>query len=79
MKNVGSILLLIGIASIGLNFAGYNFEYLMWIDNWGDPVGWVIRVAVIIVGGGLFFVGSKAEGGVGEEPMPETNKPAEAE
>ncbi len=79
MKNVGSIFLFIGIASIGMIFVDYSFEYLMWIDNWGNTVGWIIRVAIIIVGGGLYFVGGKSEGGVGEEPMPETNKPAKAE
>jgi hypothetical protein len=76
MKNAGSLLLLIGVASIALNVFDRNYEFLMWIDGWGDTVGWVIRGAAVIVGGGLYFVGGKSEGGVGEEPVPVSNKPA---
>jgi len=42
--------------SIVLNLVGYNLRILMWIDLWGDTVGWLIRVALLIGGVALFFV-----------------------
>ena len=50
MKNAGSLLLFLGIGTIVLNLAGYEFAILSWIDNWGETAGWVIRGAMIAVG-----------------------------
>ena len=55
MKSFGSLLLFFGIGSIVLNFVGYEFSLLMWIDNWGETVGWAIRSGMVIVGAGLYF------------------------
>lgn len=65
MKELGSLLLLFGIGSFALNMIGYEFSLLMWIDNWGQTVGYAIRGGMIAVGGVLYFVGMKA--GKGEE------------
>lgn len=56
MGQVGSFLLLFGIGSIILNFFNYEFIILSWIDNWGSTVGWVIRIAMIVVGAGLLLM-----------------------
>lgn len=56
MKNIGMYLMLFGIGSIVLNLIGYNFSILMWIDNWGDTVGWVIRGGAAFAGAGLWFL-----------------------
>lgn len=55
MKSIGSLLLFFGVGSIVLNLVGYEFELLMWIDNWGEMAGWAIRGAMVVIGGGLFF------------------------
>ena len=82
MKSFGSLLLLLGIGSFVLNLAGYEFSLLMWIDMWGETVGWAIRGALIVGGGALWFFG----GGFGRESAdpdehqePEMPRPAESE
>ena len=61
MRTVGTYLMIAGIGSILLNLFGYEFKILMWIDNWGETVGWAIRGGAIVLGAVLFFVG-KGEG-----------------
>ena len=56
MKSFGSLLLFFGIGSIVLNLVGYEFSLLMWIENWGETVGWAIRGGMIVVGAGLYFL-----------------------
>lgn len=56
MKSFGSLLLFFGIGSIVLNFVGYEFTLLGWIDNWGETVGWAIRGGMIVLGGALYFL-----------------------
>lgn len=65
MGQIGSFLLLFGIASIILNFFNYEFMLLSWVDNWGTTVGWAIRITMIVVGAALLFFGQaeKEEGG----------------
>ena len=60
MKNAGSMLLFLGIGTIVLNFIGYEFAILSWIDNWGETVGWVIRGAMIAVGAVLLIMGMRS-------------------
>jgi hypothetical protein len=45
---------LAGVASIVLALIGFNLRILMWIDMWGDGVGWVIRAAIVVLGGAIF-------------------------
>ena len=61
MKNIGGIMVLFGAGSFVLGLIGYEFSLMMWVDNWGTAVGHVIRGALIVVGGALWFVGNKAE------------------
>lgn len=61
MKNFGSLLLLLGIGSIVLNVVEYEFILLMWVDYWGETVGWAIRGGMIIVGAGLYFLSPSGE------------------
>jgi hypothetical protein len=61
MKSIGWLLVILGAGSFVLNLIGYEFELLMWIDNWGVEVGWAIRGAMVVVGGGLLFLGMKSE------------------
>ena len=62
MKNLqsfGIFLATMGIGSIALNQFGYELNLLSWIDNWGLTTGWTIRGAMIVIGGGLWFLGFK--------------------
>lgn len=61
MKNIGSTLLILGVGSIVLNFFNYEFRLLMWVDMWGETVGWAIRGAVIVAGAGMFFIGGRSD------------------
>lgn len=61
MKNFGSLLLFVGVGTVVLNLVGYEFRILMWIDNWGETVGWAIRAALIVAGGVLWVLGDRAE------------------
>lgn len=67
MKTIGIYLLIAGIGSILLNQFDYEFSLLMWIDNWGEQVGWAIRGGAIVLGAILLFLGSK-EPSVAAEP-----------
>jgi hypothetical protein len=53
---VGLFIAALGIMSIVLSFFNYNIRLLAWIDMWGDTVGWVIKISMIVVGAVLFFV-----------------------
>jgi hypothetical protein len=39
-----------------------EFVLLSWISNWGETTAWVIRGAMVVVGGALWLMGNKAEG-----------------
>lgn len=53
---IGLILAAMGIMSIILSIFNYNIRLLMWVDLWGTGMGWVIRIALIVGGGALFFL-----------------------
>jgi hypothetical protein len=61
MKTIGLYLVIGGVGSIVLNLVGYEFVVLMWIDTWGETVGWAIRGSAIIVGAILWFLGKDEE------------------
>ncbi len=60
MKKFGIYLVIGGIGSGILSFFGYNFKLLMWVNFWGDTTAWLIRVAIVLVGGLLVAIGSKS-------------------
>ena len=61
MKSFGSTLLFFGIGSIVLNMIDYEFILLMWIDMWGETIGWAIRGGMIAAGVVLFFLSPHEE------------------
>jgi len=61
MKSIGTTLLILGVGTIVLNFAGFEFRVLSWIDMWGETVGWAIRAAIIVAGAVVFFLGWRTE------------------
>ncbi len=61
MRTIGTYLAIFGIGSIILYFMNMQFSILMWIDNWGESVGWGIRIGMVVLGAILFFVGKAPE------------------
>ena len=68
MKNIGGLMAFLGVFAIVLDFMGRVPTLLMWIYNWGDGVAWGIKIALVVIGGLLFFLGSAGEG---EDQAPE--------
>lgn len=56
MKNLGSFIAILGLASIALFFFDYELKILGWINNWGDNIAWTIRGGLVVVGAVLFFM-----------------------
>lgn len=61
MKSIGGLMLLLGLGSFVLHYMNMEFTLLTWVDNWGPTVGTGIRIALIVVGALLWFVGNKRE------------------
>jgi len=40
-----------------MHFLERELVLLLWIDNWGEVTGWTIRIALIVIGGGLWIAG----------------------
>ena len=57
----GLIIGAMGIMSIVLSIFNYNIRLLAWIDMWGNTMGWIIRILLIVVGGTLFFLFGREE------------------
>ncbi len=67
MQSLGGFLVLIGAGSFALHFLNMEFMLLGWVDNWGAGVGNGIRIAMIVIGAGLWFFG-KSEAAKSEAP-----------
>jgi hypothetical protein len=61
MGQVGGTLFFFGVGSAVLSFMDREFVILSWVDSWGPEIGWGIRGAMAVVGGGLWVV-SRAGG-----------------
>jgi hypothetical protein len=53
MKSLGIYMSFFGFASMVLQLIGREFVILSWINSWGTGTGWIIRIALVIVGGML--------------------------
>lgn len=56
MGQIGGLMFFLGLVSAGMHFLGREVALLIWIDSWGDSIGWVIRGGLIIVGAGLWLM-----------------------
>jgi hypothetical protein len=50
MKRVGSWLMWLGIASVAGKLVGLDVFLLIWLDSWGDLLGWLLRFSVVGLG-----------------------------
>lgn len=51
----------LGLGSAVLHFLEREFVLLAWIGMWGDQAAWAIRIALAVVGGGLWWMGKSRE------------------
>ena len=61
MKKLGGTLFFFGVGSIVLYFLKMQFILLAWVDLWGPQIGWVIRIAMAVVGGVMWLLGKDPE------------------
>ncbi len=61
MKQIGGLMAFFGVGSFVLSMLDREFTLLAWIDSWGPTTGTIIRVALVVVGGVLWFLGNKSE------------------
>ncbi|HAD79399.1 hypothetical protein ACTS91_11710 [Empedobacter falsenii] len=61
MKTIGTYMAIFGLLAIVLNFFNAVPRLLAWIYNWGEGVAWGIKIAFVIVGAILYFMGRKQE------------------
>ena len=59
MQGIGGLLVLLGAGSFVLHFMDREFTLLSWVDNWGVGIGNGIRIAMIVVGAIIWFLGSR--------------------
>ena len=57
MKKIGGYIAFFGLLAIVLDFFDRVPTILMWIYNWGDTAAWAIKIAFVVIGAVLFFVG----------------------
>jgi hypothetical protein len=64
MRSIGGLMFFYGVGSIVLYFINYEFIILSWMNRLDDPLPWVIRIGLAVVGAILWFVGrpKKQEG-----------------
>lgn len=61
LGKAGLVLGAMGIISILLAIFNYNIRLLAWVDLWGNTMGWIIRIVLILGGGALFFLFGREE------------------
>lgn len=57
MRSIGGLMFFYGLGSIVLHFINYEFVILSWMNRLDDPIPWVIRIGLVVVGGILWLVG----------------------
>lgn len=61
MKRIGSLMVFFGVFAIVLNFFNAVPRILVWIYNWGDTTAWAIKIGLVVVGGIIWLLATKAE------------------
>ncbi|MFI1745439.1 hypothetical protein [Thalassobellus sediminis] len=74
MRKIGSYMVFFGAFAIILNFLDRVPSLLIWIYTWGDTTAWIIKIALIVIGAILFFMGGKSEEPETESPTVEAEE-----
>lgn len=56
INQIGSLMAIFGILAIVLGYMDSVPAILAWIYNWGEDTAWIIKIALTVVGGVLWFV-----------------------
>jgi hypothetical protein len=59
MQGFGGLLVFLGAGSFVLKYINMEFILTSWVDNWGTGTGNGIRIAMIVVGGIVWFLGKQ--------------------
>lgn len=62
IASFGAFLTIAAIISAVLSLIGYNLRILMWVDMWGEALGWVIRGSLFVGGVALYLLFSRFSG-----------------
>ena len=62
MRQLGGLLAFLGGFAIVLDFMDRVPSFLFWIYNWGAGPAWGIKIALLVIGGLMYFFGSDEEG-----------------
>jgi hypothetical protein len=55
LQKLGGIIALLGLGSILLSLFDYNLIVLAWVDFFGNTIGWIIKIGLIVTGAILYF------------------------
>ena len=55
MRSIGGYMFFFGLGSMVLHYLNLDFVLLMWVDNWGERTGWLIRILLAVIGGLIWF------------------------
>ncbi len=61
MQRIGMYMVLAAVFSVIWHMMGRELRLLMWINNWGETVAWVIRIGFGVVGAGLWLGGRQRD------------------
>ena len=50
IRRLGTWLMWLGIASVAGKLTSLDIFLLIWLDSWGDLIGWALRVSIIALG-----------------------------
>ncbi len=68
MKSIGSLLFIFGAVAIIMHFMDRAPKLLLWIYDWGEGVAWAIKIGLVVVGAGLYLLGSKGGSSAQTDP-----------
>ena len=68
MKNLGGLLVFLGAGSFVIHLLNMELLLVGWVDNWGTGIGNGIRIAMIVVGAILWFMGRQQDAKAGSPP-----------
>ena len=68
MKSIGSLLFIFGAAAIVMGFMNIVPRLLVWIYQWGEGAAWAIKIGLVVVGAGLYLLGSKGGSSAQTDP-----------
>lgn len=75
MRSYGIWLIIFAVGSALLPYAGMQFILFMWIDTWGQTVGYIIRGVMVALG--LALIGASAlQGRTGSAVQPGADRDA---